>query len=225
MLRACLIILIVQFGLMLHGCAALEYLDGSSGDEVKKFEMSKDEMWNEIKKLKIENADLERQIHILREENQSIRYEHDENMARMTGQNELLNEQMSALQEENQRLTDENQILGTKLTQLQQKHETLSSKSYEVEEEIRKLRMKVLSGDGDLNSAREMAKKLRQMGYTIELIHPAPRSDFSHTILFATGEYQDEARRLATTLGGKTICKPLTWSSVFDLIVVTGKGP
>lgn len=193
MLRACLIILILQFGLIFHGCAPLKHLDGSSEEERKKFKMTKDEMWNEMKRMKIENGNLQREIHILREENQRIR--------------------------------DENQILATRLTQLQLKYETLSSRSYEVEKEIRKLRMKVLSGDGDLNSAQEMAKKLRQMGYEIELIHYAPRSNFLQNTVYSPPKFQNEAKHLVLSLGRNTIYKPLTWPSIFDLIVVTGKNP
>ncbi len=193
MLRAYLIILILQLGLIFHGCAASKHLDVSSEEEIKKSKMTKDEMWNEMKRLKIENANLQMGIRIVREENQRIR--------------------------------DENQIVATKLTQLQLKYETLASKSYEVEKEIRKLRMKVLSGDGDLNSAQEMAKRLRQMGYEIELIHYAPRSNFLRNTVYSLPKFQNEAKHLVLSLGRNTIYKPLTWPSIFDLIVVTGKNP
>lgn len=193
MLRPCLIVFILQLLLIFHGCAPLAHLDGSSEEEIKKFRMSKDEMRNQIKKMEIANANLQKEIH--------------------------------NLGEENQRLTNQNQILATKLTQLQLTYETPVSQSYETEKDREKLRIKVLSGDGDLNSAQEMSKRLGEMGYKIELIHYAPRSNFLHTTVYAAPEYQNEAKRLVLTLGGNTVYKPLTWPSIFDLIVVTVKNP
>lgn len=85
------------------------------------------------------------------------------------------------------------------------------------------LKLKVLSGDGDLNSAKRMAKKLGNMGYKIRLIDRAPQSNFlRNTVYFALG-FQDEAKRLVSSLGDNTILKPLSWFSIFDIIVVTGK--
>ena len=94
-----------------------------------------------------------------------------------------------------------------------------------LEKDIRQLKIRVLSGDGALNSAEEMARKLRNMGYKIESIDRAPRSNFlRNTVYFAPG-FQNEAKRLVISLGGNTILKPLSCSSIFDLIVVTGKNP
>ncbi len=62
MFRAYSIILILPLCFIFQGCAALEYFDGSSKEEIKRFKMSKDEMWNEMEKLKAENADLQGQI-------------------------------------------------------------------------------------------------------------------------------------------------------------------
>jgi len=95
----------------------------------------------------------------------------------------------------------------------------------ELHEDIQKLRVKVLSGDGDLNSAKEMARKLRNMGYKISLIDYAPRSNFSQNTVYFAAKSQNGAKRLVLSLGGNAICKPITWSSIFDLIVVTGKTP
>ncbi len=146
-------------------------------------------------------------------------------MARMRNKNELLNEQISKLKEENQRISNENQVLAKKVTKPQLKHVTLSSKSHELEKDIRQLKLKVLSGNGNIDSAKRMAKKLRNMGYEIELIHYAPRSNFSRNVVYFAPKFQKEAERLAFSLGGNTVVRPLTWGSVFDLIAVTGKNP
>ena len=225
MFRAYSIILILPLCFIFQGCAALEYFDGSSKEEIKRFKMSKDEMWNEMEKLKAENADLQGQIDTLKEENQRIRDENENKMARMRDKNELLNEQISMLKKESQRIINENQILAKKLTEFQLKHETLASRSHELEKDIRKLKIKVLSGDGNLSSAKEMASKLRNMDYKVELIHYAPRSNFSRNVVYFAPKFQKEAERLAFSLGGNTVVKTLSWASVFDLIAVTGKNP
>ena len=90
--------------------------------------MTKEEMWNEMERLKIKNLKLQRQIGILEKENQRIRGENESKMAMTRDQNALLNEQMDKLRDENQRIRDENQVLAEKLTNLQLKDETLSSK-------------------------------------------------------------------------------------------------
>lgn len=214
MFKVYLIVLILQLGLFFQGCAPLQYLDGSSKENIKKFKITKAEIWNEMEKIKIENVNLQGQINILRKENQSIR-----------DQNERLNEQMENLEKEKQRIRDEDQVLATKLTKLQLKYKILSSKSYGLEKDIRKLKIKVLSGDGNFDSAKEMAKRLRNMGYKIKLIDYAPHSHFLQNIVYSTPKFQNDAKHLVLSLGGNTIFKPLTWPSIFDLIVLTGKHP
>jgi hypothetical protein len=87
---------------------------------------------------------------------------------------------------------------------------------------IKSIRIKVLSGDGKIGSAKKMAKRMTSMGYKIEGIGMADHSDYpAHTIYFAS-KYNKEAKSLAKKLGKETITKPLTWKSVFSLIVVTG---
>jgi seryl-tRNA synthetase len=210
---------------LFQGCAVFEYFDGSSKKEIQKNKMTKDEMWDEMEKLKTENQKLQTQINILKKENQRRKGETENKTAMMNDQIEPLNEQLNKLKKENQRLTAENRVLSEKSTSLQSKDGTPLSKSYELKKDKPKLKMKVLSGDGDLTSAKEMAKKLRNMGYEIECIHPASRSDFTHTIVYYKPECQDEAKRLVLGLGGNTILKPLTWPSAFDIMVVTGKNP
>ena len=217
MIRACLIIFIVHLCFIFQGCATSEHLEGSSKEEAEEFKMTKEEMWNEMERLKVENANLQRQIDTLREEDQRIRDENENKIAEVKDENELLNEQINKLKEENKTIGDENQVLTAKLTKLQLQHE--------LEKDIGKLRVKVLCGDGDLSSGKEMAKKLKNMGYQIELFGYAPRSNFFRNTVFFAPKFENEAKRLVLSLGGNAITKPVTWSSIFDLIVVTGKSP
>jgi len=217
MFRVYLIILVLQLGFTFQGCAVLERLDGSSKEEIEKLKMSKDQMWNKMEKLKIENVKLQKQISVLIKENQE--------MARKRDQNQLLNEQIKNLEEENQVIRDQNQALAKKLNSLQLKHKTFLSESYHLEENIREIKIKVLTGDGNLNSAKDMAKKLTNMGYKIKRIDRAPKSSFLRNTVFFAPKFQYQAKRLVSRLGGSTIVKPLNWYSIFDLIIVTGKNP
>lgn len=231
-------IFILSSTLMFQGCGALKYLDNSSEKETKKFRMTKDQIWNEKEKLEVENkklrtqigglqkerGGLRKQINIYRRENKGIRAKNEIEIARVKDQNKVLNEQINKLEGENKRIRDENRPVVKKLKEPQPKKETPSKESPQPPKGKRKLRIKVLSGDGDLNSAKEAAKKLRNMGYNIRLIDLAPRPNFSRNTVFFAPKFKNEAKSLAPGLGGAiTIFKPLSWSSVFDIIVVTGK--
>ena len=225
MSRSFLIALSVCMVFIFQGCGALEYVDGSSKDEIEKFKMSKDEMWNELKKARKENIQLQNQVSALEKENQRTKDEYGNRIKELRDQHEFLNGQLIELKEENIMLTDENRALLQKAAALQADYETPLSESYELEKCLRGLKIKVLSGDGDLSSAREMSKRLREKGCKIESIHYASRSDFSHTIVYSKSECKNKAKRLVSCLGNDTIYKALTWSSEYDIIVVTGKHP
>jgi regulator of replication initiation timing len=223
MSRSFVISLIVFAGFILYSCAVLEKMDGSSKDEIEKFKMSKDEMWNELKKARNENIKLQDQIGSLQKANQRTRDENEIKIGLMQDQIGSLDEQIVRLQEENQRLTDENKRLAVKLHTCQLAHGTSLSEPHE--KAVSKIKMKVLSGDGDLKSAKEMAGRLRQAGYNINIIHLANRSDYLHPTVYYLPKSLSIAKRLVLLLGEDTIMKPLTWSSAYDIIVVTGKNP
>lgn len=84
------------------------------------------------------------------------------------------------------------------------------------------LRIKVLSGDGKADSAKKMAKRITSMGYKVESVGMAQSADYPAITVYFAPKYKAEAKTLATKLGKETISKPLSWKSVFNLIVVTG---
>lgn len=196
-----------------QGCAFFKNLGGSSEEEAGSSKMSKEEMINEIEKTKIENENLRKQIELLTNENERIRSEKDIEIDRIRNQNEFLIEELKRLKEENQKYTRENEELKKRLSACHH------------EEDMKNLKIKVLSGDGDLDSAGQMAVKLRHLGYDIKSIDRATRSDYAQNIVYFTPTCSKEGKRLASAIGGNTIAKPLGWNSVFDLIVVTGKSP
>ncbi|MBU4471731.1 MAG: TolC family protein [Desulfobacteraceae bacterium] len=89
--------------------------------------------------------------------------------------------------------------------------------------EKKDLRIKVLSGNADLKSAEKAANYLKTLGYAVDRVDFALRSDFSSTTIFFAKSFGKSAETLASDLNlEKSAVKPLSWPSTFDLIVVTG---
>ncbi len=155
MSRGFIIILILQLGFFIHGCTTLEYIDGSSKEELKKFKMPKYEMMNEMEKVRAENVNLQRQIDILntlRKEKQRIideneneiarmREENESKIARIRGENVLLNEKINNLIKENQRMRGENE---SKIARIREENESKIARTRGenelLNEEIKKLK-------------------------------------------------------------------------------------
>jgi hypothetical protein len=87
---------------------------------------------------------------------------------------------------------------------------------------LKSIRMKVLSGEGKIDSAKRMAKRLTAMGYKVEIVGMADNADYPANTVYFTAKFKKEAKTLASKLGKDTIVKPLSWKSVFSIIVVTG---
>lgn len=85
---------------------------------------------------------------------------------------------------------------------------------------IKTPKVKILCGDGNMSYTKKVAGELSEMGCEVKRIGRS-RSNFSRNTVYYTPEFHDKARELVEHLGDKTIFKPLTWSSAFDIIVVT----
>jgi len=84
--------------------------------------------------------------------------------------------------------------------------------------------IKVLAGTTDIQPAKDMAAFLSRNGFPVQAVDYASGSGYKYdTGYYAEGD-EGHAQQLAEALGGKTIIKPLTWKSVFDVIAVKG-GP
>ena len=225
MVRAYLIALALWVGFGFFGCAGIDQPDRDVKPEpmAQATKGTKDEVWIEKERLRLENVELQRQIAALNTENRRIVRENENKMARLKTLNQLLNKEIEALKEENQTVASESLLLKSKLTQLEGQKERVAHEQKESQEDIGSLKIKVLSGDGNLASAQEMAKKLGSMGYKIKVIDLAPQSSFSRDTVYFTSKSHRQAKRLLSRLGDNAVLKPLTWPSVFDLIVVTGK--
>ncbi len=93
------------------------------------------------------------------------------------------------------------------------------------ERESKTATIKVLAGDGNIASARGLSKQLGKMGYRVKLIDRAPRSDFDVITVYYGTDHRTAAETMAKRLGGGATARPRTWSSSFDIIVVTGRKP
>jgi len=89
--------------------------------------------------------------------------------------------------------------------------------------DVEGLKIKVLSGNGDINSAQKMASRLKKMGYKIKLVDHAPTPNFTSDTVFYALRSQGEGEALVGSLGGDTVLKFISWPSAYDLMVVTGK--
>jgi predicted nuclease with TOPRIM domain len=87
----------------------------------------------------------------------------------------------------------------------------------------KEFRIKVLTGTGKMQSARLLSKKITKMGYRVKKIDRAGRSNFTNDTVYYAQDAEKAAREMAERLGGKTIIKPLTWPTDFDIIVVAGR--
>jgi hypothetical protein len=222
MFRTYIFVFLLSMGFVFHGCTAFESLNGSSGAEIESYKMNKRAMYAKLHELKSENEELQRQIDSTKEENQLFRVESEKKYAQAIERNRTLSQENAKLNEDNRRITEEYENLKKKPAETQVKAKTSAPASHKAAKGIGRLKIKILSGDGNFNSAKNMAKKLRKNGYTIQLVDQAQRSDFKKTTIYFAPKFKYEAKRLAANLGGNPALKSLSWPSKFNLIIVTG---
>lgn len=197
-MRALCIITLV-FCLATSGCAGLDISGRNTTEELQRSKAS-------IAQLNEQMAAVNKELTLLKSEVQKMKEVEaaakDSSVAGETGKKEQVKEVDISKRDEMKKSADEKQAVEGKETSL------------------KRLKIKVLSGNGKLPTARQMSKKLIGMGYRVEDIGTATRTDYAVNTIYFASDYKTEAQRLAARLGGKTIAKPLTWSSVYHIIVV-----
>lgn len=90
--------------------------------------------------------------------------------------------------------------------------------------EVRKppMTVKVLTGTGDIRSAKLLANALRSSGYEVAVVDYSASEIYQNSVFYSSG-FRNEALNLARIMGKDTIIKPMTWNSIFKLIVVKGR--
>ncbi len=84
--------------------------------------------------------------------------------------------------------------------------------------------IKVLAGTTDIQPAKDMAAFLSRNGFPVHAVDYASSAGHKYDTVYYAEGYEDHAQRLAETIGGNTLIKPLTWKSMYDVIAVKG-GP
>ena len=189
-----LCIITLVFCLATSGCTALDSSSRNTTEELQRSKAS-------IAQLNEQIAAVNKELNSLKSEVQKMK-EAEAAAVSETDKKEQVKEVDIPKRDEMKKSADEKQAVEGKETS------------------IKNLKLKVLSGNGKLPTARLMSEKLIAMGYTVVDIGTATRADYTVNTIYFASDYKTEAQQLAARLGGKTIAKPLTWSSIFHIVVV-----
>lgn len=186
---------------VLSGCAAFRYLDGSTDLEVARYEASAptakiSALEDRVNGLTGELESRDERISALTEKMQDMAGERDETFEMKIHLG---------------RLHEENAALGRRLADVEKKCESRNNNG-------RPPKIKVLSGTGRLVSAKIVAERLVELGYAVLKTDYAPRNDFFANVVYYSPGFAMEAEGIAGALGAEI--KPLSWFSLFDIIVV-----
>ncbi|HVO66631.1 MAG TPA: LytR C-terminal domain-containing protein [Syntrophales bacterium] len=195
-----LYIFTLVFCLFISGCSTLGFFDKSSKDDLERSKASIAHLNDQLTDLNKELVALKKEVQQLKEETQKEKEEVEEETG--TSDEEKIQEEVIRSKAEKKKPIEEEPAIRQK------------------EIDVKTIKVKVLSGNGKLSSARDMSKKLIRMGYQVTDIGLGPRKDFTANTIYFASNYQREAQQLAARLGGKTVCKPLTWNSIYNIIVV-----
>ncbi len=124
--------------------------------------------------------------------------------------------------------TTETQALKKQIDELKTRRDAIRNEKTTIEEQLAKLRalrIKVLTGDGQLASASQMAEMVTAMGYKVEKVDMAPTANFSRHTVFYAPDARKDAENITKRMGGNAVAIPLSWPSVFNIILVAGKTP
>jgi hypothetical protein len=188
--------------LLLGACNTYsKHVVGLSPEEMEREKANKDDLWEENQRLKARNEK------ILSTDKEVL-----------SKSKQLLTE-YKALKGEQARLQEKVQSLESQVEDKNERAGDLGRKGAFPDKG--RVKIKVLASNGDLDTARATARKLQEWGY------PASRTDlvrkkYGGTKVYCSEGFEPQARDIASGLGKGTVkVQPLTWPSVFDIIVVT----
>jgi hypothetical protein len=193
------------------GCSTFRYLDGSTENEVTSFCTGKQvNAMGETPEMERRRKEIEQKADEIAQKEASLEKAKEEEKAELMNQIGFLKEDVSELEQQIAALEAEN----TKLKQSKGPLTAISARTAP-------LRIKVLSGNGSLLSAKQTAARLRKMGYAIDRTDLAPSTAFPREKVFFAKGYESEAKELARKLSSDSVSAPISWKSIFDIIVVT----
>jgi myosin heavy subunit len=203
-----LCIITLVFCLATSGCAGLDISGRNTTEELQRSKAS-------IAQLNDQIAAMNKELTLLKSEVQKMK---EAEAATVAGETGVSKEKEAAVSETGKK--DQVKEVDISKRDVMKKSADDNQAMEGKETSLKNLKVKVLSGNGKLPTARQMSKKLIGMGYRVADIGTASRTDYTANTIYFASDYKKEAQRLAAQLGGKTIAKPLTWSSVYHIIVV-----
>ncbi|HPL62144.1 MAG TPA: LytR C-terminal domain-containing protein [Syntrophales bacterium] len=195
-----LIFLLLSGVLAFSGCAGLsKCMDGSYEKSIKELTTANESLKKEVAGLE---ASVKAQEKTLAERQAEI--------ARLEEERKALQSGMAGLNEEVRKLKKELQP---------EKQKDAAAEAQVLKKD---LKIKILAGNTRLSSARALSKKLSEAGYSVGRVDRAPRS-FAITTVFHAAGLANEAKQVAQKIGANAVTKPMTWSSMYQLIIVVGR--
>lgn len=86
-----------------------------------------------------------------------------------------------------------------------------------------RLRIKVLDGTGDFSKVLRVKRRLESRGFEVARAGVNEGRLWKQSVLFFKGGMERRASRVAEALPERPRMRPLTWESVFDIILVVGQ--
>jgi len=218
-------ILCLIFVFLLSGCGMFRNFNGSLDQEVKNSPSSKTELLKEVENLQAGNKALRETVEL---QQAQIKTCEDKDKAHQKAVSEG-QARIESLEKERNDLLEENKTLKAEAAFKEVaapaaiKEETLVEPQKPQKTSaaaVKELHIKVLAGNGGLAAARKMSQKLLDLGYRVEKLDWTTTAYRSDTVYHAK-DLDMEAKKLADRLGKDTVVKPLTWPSIFNLIVAT----
>jgi hypothetical protein len=204
---------------LFSGCASLKCLDGSCERQIKELQVSSDDLKKEMAKLDADNKEKDKMISSKQEEISVLQ----KNQTALNGRIKDLQDEVLRMRKQREDGTAAIQSETLSEKQTAPKAEGAADTRDKKAEQAKPLKIKVLAGDGRIASARLVARKLEKTGLKVEIVDLAPRANFSADTVYYLPDHEKDAKEIAGRLGKKTLLKPMTWSSAFNIIVVTGK--
>jgi myosin heavy subunit len=171
----------------------------------------------QIVDLNTANAELKKEVIKLdsaNKANEKLLSEKQGDIARLEEDKTALTNQIKGLNEQIEKIKAPPAAPGSMEEQKARKPEAQTSP--------KSLRIKILAGSGQLSKARAISGRLIALGYKVEKVDRAPRA-YPHTTVYYSADSESEAKPIAKKIGAEV--KPISWSSVFNIIVAVGKPP
>lgn len=210
-----ILISLMALVLLLGGCSAFQYLDGSQDKDVLEFcTGEKLNAMGETPEMERRRMEIEQRAKQQVSTEVSKRRQAEKERSGLVGEIDTLKKDLDELEEEIASLKQENR--GLKSEKIQARLQSIAAKV-----DLDHVKIKVLSGSGSLAPALDMVKQLEAIGYKVERTDIAPSTDFSSDKVFFTKGNVGAAKKIAKKIGPTAIAAPMTWKSEFDIIVVT----